>query len=78
MFFALIASNHHHHSRVRQQIAANILLAAISMLTLVIVTILVTYSASGSAILVYAWLCALLINILHYYPAQHWKTKQRR
>lgn len=77
LFFALIASNHH-FSKASKPIAADILLAAISMLILVALTILATLSASGPALLAYAWLCALLVNTLHYYPSGSWRTKKRR
>jgi len=77
MFFALIAG-HHHSSKLSKQMAADILLAAVSLLMLIVLTILVISSASGPALLIYAWLCALLVNILHYYPARPWKTRQRR
>lgn len=76
MFFALIAGNHH-VSKASKQIAADILLAALSMLTLVVLTILVAFSANGPAILAYAWLCALLVNTLHYYPGRSWKARRR-
>jgi hypothetical protein len=76
MLFALIAGNHH-FNKAGKQIAADIILAAISMLTLIALTIFVAASPDGLKILVYAWLCALLVNILHYYPGRHLRTKKR-
>jgi hypothetical protein len=76
MLFALIAGNHH-FSKASKQIAADIILAAISMLTLSALTIFVASSPGGLKILAYAWLCALLVNILHYYPGRHLRTKRR-
>src|SRR5579883_3245565 len=76
MLFALIAGNHH-FSKASKQIAADIILAAISMLALIALSIFVASTASGLKILAYAWLCALLVNILHYYPGRHVRTKRR-
>lgn len=76
MLFALIAGNHH-FSKASKQIAADIILAAISMLALIALTVFVALSAGGLEILAYAWLCALLVNILHYYPGRHFRTKKR-
>jgi len=76
MLFALIAGNHH-FSKASKQIAADIILAAISMLALVALTVFVASSAGNLAILAYAWLCALLVNILHYYPGRRIRTKRR-
>lgn len=77
LFFALIAG-HHHSNKASKQMPADILLAAASLLALTVLTILVISSASGPALLIYAWLCAFLVNILRYYPARPWKTRQRR
>jgi Na+-translocating ferredoxin:NAD+ oxidoreductase RnfD subunit len=77
MFFALSAG-HHPSGKVSKPIAPDVLLAAASMLILVVLTIHVTDSASGPAVLIYAWLCALLVNILRYYPARPWQTKRQR
>lgn len=77
LFFALIASNHH-FSKASKPVAADLLLAAICMLLLVALTIVATLSSSGPALLAYAWLCALLVNTLHYYPGRSWSTKKRR
>jgi FlaA1/EpsC-like NDP-sugar epimerase len=77
LFFALIAGNHH-FGKVSKQMAAHIILAALSLLTLVALTILVAFRPGGPAILAYAWLCTMLVNILHYYPGRSWKTKKRK
>ncbi len=76
MLFALIAGNHH-FSKASKQIVADIILAAISMLTLVALTAFVASSTGSLKILAYAWLCALLVNILHYYPGRHLRAKRR-
>ncbi|HEY1349326.1 MAG TPA: hypothetical protein VGF67_06850 [Ktedonobacteraceae bacterium] len=76
LFFALIAGNHH-SGKASKQIAADIVLAALSLLTLVALTILVALHSGGPAILAYAWLCTLLVNTLHYYPGRSWTTRKR-
>lgn len=38
------------------------------MLTLIALTIFVASGSGGLKILAYAWLSALPVNILHYYP----------
>lgn len=76
MLFALIVGNHH-ISRMSQHLAASVVLAGLSMLTLVVLSALLTPDASGLKVLVYAWICALLVNVLHYYPGRHIKTRRR-
>lgn len=76
LLFALMAGNHH-ISRACKQIAADLVLAGVSMLTLIALTIFVAPAGSGPEILIYAWLCALLVNILHYYPRKRFKARKR-
>ena len=76
LFFALMAGNHH-ISRFSKHLAAALVLAGLSMLTLVALTAFITPTASGLRILVYAWTCALLVNALHYYPSRHFKARKR-
>jgi hypothetical protein len=76
LLFALMVGNHH-ISRASKQIAADIVLAGVSMLALIALTVFVAPDSSSLKILAYAWLCALLVNILHYYPRKRFKTRKR-
>lgn len=76
MLFALIVGNHH-ISRTSQHLAASVVLAGISMLTLVALSALLTPDASGLKVLAYAWICALLVNMLHYYPGRRIRARRR-
>lgn len=76
LFFALLAGNHH-ISRFSKHLAAGLVLAGICMLALVALTAFCAPTISGLRILIYAWLCSLLINALHYYPSRHTRTRKR-
>jgi hypothetical protein len=75
LFFALMAGNHH-ISRFSKHLAARLVLAGLCLLILVALTTLIAPTLSGLRITVYAWLCALLVNALHYYPSRHIKAKK--
>jgi hypothetical protein len=76
MFFALVVGNHH-VNRGRKHLAADIILAGLLLLMLVALSTFVASSTGGLEILVYAWLCALLLNTLHYYPRKQSSTRKR-
>lgn len=75
LLFALMAGNHH-ISRASRRIAADIILAGLSMLTLIVLTVFIAPDDASLDILAYAWLCALLVNILRYYPRKRFTTRK--
>jgi hypothetical protein len=76
MLFALIVGNHH-ISRTSPHLAASVVLAGISMLILVVLSTLLTPDANGLQVLAYAWICALLVNVLRYYPGRRIRARRR-
>lgn len=76
LFFALMAGNHH-ISRFSKHLAAGLVLAGLCLLILVALSALIAPTLSGLRITIYAWLCALLVNALHYYPSRYIRAKKR-
>lgn len=76
MLFVLLASAHR-TSRASGRLGADMLLVGLSMLVLVALSVFVSPDVNGFKIVSYAWICALLVNILHYYPGRQIKARRR-
>lgn len=76
LFFLFMVGNHH-SSRINRRLAANLILAGLSMLFLIGLSAFISQNIIGQEILVYAWGCVLLINSLRYYPGKRLKTRRR-